>query len=119
MRRWLFAAALLCSESALAQDYRRCIALDQAAAVEMAALTRDLDRLAASREAEREVQKCGAKPTAIATTTAQVEGWYQCIYGTFPYANAAERQRYEEPIRTASDRRIQAIYAQQLKLGCP
>jgi len=115
MRRWLVAAALLCSESVLAQDYRRCIALDQAAAVEMAALTRDLDRLAASREAERELQKCGGKPTS----TAQVDGWYQCIYGTFPYANAAERQRYEEPIRTASDRRMQAIYAQQLKLGCP
>ncbi len=115
MRRWLFAAALLCSESALAQDYGRCIALDQAAAAEMAALTRDLDRLAASREAERELQKCGVKPTA----TAQVDGWYQCIYGTFPYANAAERQRYEEPIRSASDRRVQAIYAQQLKLRCP
>lgn len=119
MRRWLFAAALLCTESAFAVDYRRCLELDQAESQAMAALTRDLDRLAASREAEREVQKCGAKPTASASTTAQVEGWYQCVYGIFPYANAAERQRYEEPIRTASDRRIQAIYAQQLKLGCP
>ena len=81
----------------------------------MAALTRDLDRQAASREAEREVQLCGVKPTA----TAQVEGWYQCIYGTFPYANAEDRHRYEDPIRTAHDRRMQTIYAKQLKLGCP
>ena len=115
MRRWLFAAALLCTESALAVDYRKCTALDQAESETMATLSRDLDQLAASREAEREVQKCGAKPTSAAL----VDPWYQCVYGIFPYANAAERQRYEEPIRTASDRRIQAIYAQQLKLGCP
>ena len=115
MRRWLFAAALLCTESAWAVDYRQCIALDQAGAVEMDALTRDLDRLAASREAEREVQKCGVKPSSMP----QLTGWYDCIYATFPYANAAERQRYEQPIRTAHDRRMQSIYAQQLRLGCP
>jgi len=115
MRRWLIAAALLCTDSALAVDYSQCNALDQAGAKEMATLARDLDRLAASREAEREVQKCGVKPSA----SPQLNGWYECIYTTFPYANAAERQRDEEPIRTASDRRIQAIYAQQLKLGCP
>ena len=115
MRGWLFAAALLCTDSALALDYRQCIALDQAGAKEMATLAHDLDRLAATREAEREVQKCGVKPSA----QPQLNGWYECIYATFPYANAEERQRYEAPIRTASDRRIQAIYAQQLKLGCP
>ena len=115
MRRWLLAAALLCTESALAVDYRTCIAVDQAEAEAMASLTRDLDRLAASREAEREVQKCGVKPSS----TALREGWYDCIYGTFPYASAAERQRYEEPIRSAHDRRIQSIFDQQLKLSCP
>ena len=115
MRRWLFAAALLCTESALAVDYRKCIALDQAEAEAMAALTRDLDRLAASREAEREVQKCGVNPSS----TALVEGWYQCIYGTYPYASTAERQRYEAPIRIAHERRIQSIFDQQLNLSCP
>jgi hypothetical protein len=115
MRRWLVAAALVCSESALAADYRKCIALDQAEAEAMASLTRDLDRLAASREGERERQQCGAKPSAAD----RLNGWYECIYGTFPYANAAERQRYEEPIRVAHDKRINSIFNQQLKLGCP
>ena len=115
MRRWLVAAALLCGESALAADYSKCIALDQAVGEAMAALTRDLDRLAASREEDRERQRCGAKPSAAD----RVDGWYECIYGTSPYANAAERERYEQPIRTAHDRRISAIYAQQIKLGCP
>lgn len=115
MRRWLFAAALVCTESAWAVDYRKCIALDQAEAEAMAALTRDLDRLAASREAEREVQKCGVKPSA----TALVEGWYQCIYGTYPYASVEERQRYEAPLRRAHDRKLQSIFDEQLKLSCP
>lgn len=115
MRRWLFAAALLCTESALAVDYRKCFALDQAEGEVMASLSRDLDRLAASREAEREAQKCGLKPSS----TALLEGWYQCIYGTSPYASAEERQRYEAPIRSAHDRRIQSIFDQQLKLSCP
>jgi len=115
MRRWLFAAALLFTESALAVDYRKCFALDQAEGEVMASLSRDLDRLAASREAEREVQKCGLKPSS----TALLEGWYQCIYGTSPYASAEERQRYEAPIRSAHDRRIQSIFDQQLKLSCP
>ena len=115
MRRWLVAAALLCSESAFAADYRKCIALDQAEGEAMAALSRDLDRLAASREEERERQRCGVKPTA----PDRIGGWYECIYGTTPYANAAERERYEQPIRTAHDRRITAIFAEQTKLGCP
>jgi hypothetical protein len=115
MRRWLVAAALLCTESALAVDYRKCIALDQAEAEAMASLSRDLNRLAASREAERELQKCGVKPSSMAL----LEGWYGCIYGTFPYASAAERQRYEGPIRSAHDRQIQSIFDQQLKLSCP
>jgi hypothetical protein len=48
-----------------------------------------------------------------------VEGWYQCIYGTYPYASVEERQRYEAPLRRAHDRKLQSIFDEQLKLSCP
>ena len=85
MRRWLVAAALLCSESAFAADYRKCIALDQAEGEAMAALSRDLDRLAASREEERERQRCGVKPTA----PDRLGGWYECIDNWDDYTEVA------------------------------
>ena len=115
MRGLLAVAVVLCAQSAQAVDYAQCRRLDQAESQLNTAEIQELRQLSISREAAREVQKCGAKPV----TPSQLNAWYDCIYATGAYANATEKARYEDPIRTAYDKQRSNIYAQELKLNCP
>ena len=119
MRRLLIAlatAGVVMAGPAVAVDYVKCEAMNNAYSRTLAQLKQELKEDHAAKLSLAEVAKCGPRPGPEVNL---FDGYIQCTNRAFAYKNDAEKKAGEAPIFAKYEMKLQAIRKDYAKEDCP
>ena len=116
MRHLIVSAAVLLAGPAMAVDYVKCEAMNNANRRLHIQWDQETTQLAIEIRERKKVEKCGLEPNVSAPSFG---GWIRCGSGISAYRTNADREIAEVPINEKYNTKLNALKADLEKEGCP